>query len=419
MTFLNNLQQRGLLQDISDADLDKKLNKNDSFYVGFDPTSPNLHIGNLIQAIVAIHIARDSGMQPIILFGGSTGAIGDPSGRANERQLLTRETINANVASHSRIMSAIFERAKVKVEFVDNFEWTKDLTVLDFLRDIGKHFTVNYMIAKEVVKTRLNGEGISFTEFSYMLLQAFDFHYLFKNKNCRLQFGGSDQWGNLTAGLELIRKTASGDAFAFSIPLLVDSQGKKLGKTAAGAVWINRDGLSPYEFHQYLLNTSDQDVEQLLKIFTFLEIEEINDIIREHKLNPEKRSAQTKLADLVTSFVHGEDAVTEANQSRNVLFGGDISGLNDQQLLEIFSGVPSSEISRANINALSVIDLFVHTKICPSKGEARRLIQNGGAYINSQRMNDGNLEVSKLIDVDKHVLVLRSGKKNYHLVKIC
>ena len=418
MTFLSLLRQRELLQDVSDPDLDKKLHSGDSFYVGFDPTSPNLHIGNLIQILVSIHLSRSAGLKPIILFGGSTGSIGDPSGRANERQLLSRDTIEQNVRSHTKIVEAIFDRAQIKATFVDNYAWTKDVTMLDFLRDTGKHFTVNYMIAKEVVKTRLNGEGISFTEFSYMLLQAFDFLHLYRTNGCKLQFGGSDQWGNITAGLELIRRSVQGEAFALSIPLCVDSEGRKFGKTAAGAIWINSEGLSPYEFHQYWLNVSDADVEKMLKIFTLLPLEQIQQIVSEHSVTPEKRVAQSALADAVTQLVHGDGAVSEANQSRAVLFGGDTTGISDEQLMRIFAGVPSSEIATTDLASLSLIDLLANTKLTPSKGEARRLIQNGGAYINSQRIIDGAASVSEFAGSERKVLVLRSGKKNYHLVKI-
>jgi len=418
MSFLSVLAARSLLQDSSDPELDKKIPSGSCFYVGFDPTSPNLHIGNLIQAIVSIHLAKSSGLKPIILFGGSTGSIGDPSGRSLERQLLDRATIDTNVASHTRIMQAIFARAGVTCEFVDNYQWTASVSVLDFLRDVGKHFTVNYMIAKEVVKTRLEGDGISFTEFSYMLLQAFDFLHLYKNHNCRLQFGGSDQWGNITAGLELIRRSIQGEAFAFSVPLCVDSEGKKFGKTAAGAVWINAEGLSPYEFHQYWLNSADADVEKLLKIFTFMTLEEIAQIVTEHTQAPEKRLAQICLADHVTALVHGSAAVEEANISRSVLFGGSMQNLSEDQLLSIFSGVPSSEITRTQLSELVVSDLFLHTKLVPSKGEARRLIQNGGAYFNNERLSDGTIRIDSLIGANRNILVLRSGKKNYHLIKV-
>lgn len=419
MSFLETLRKRDLLQDCSDAELDQKLNAGDAFYVGFDPTSPNLHIGNLIQILVSIHLARASGMRPVILFGGSTGSIGDPSGRSSERQLLTRETIDGNVASHTAIARAIFARAGIEADFVDNYTWTRDVSIIDFLRDVGKHFTVNYMIAKEVVKTRLNGDGISFTEFSYMLLQAFDFLHLYKTRGCRLQFGGSDQWGNITAGLELIRRSIQGEAYAFSVPLCVDSEGRKFGKSAAGAIWINREGLSPYEFHQYWLNVADADVEKLLRIFTFLDLEEIRVKMAEHQQSPERRLAQSLLADQVTALVHGPEAVAEANQSRSVLFGGDMNGLSEDQLLRIFAGVPSSELERSQVLSSPVVDLLVQTKLTPSKGEARRLIQNGGAYLNNQRLTDGAATIASLVEEDRRLLVFRSGKKNYHLVKIC
>jgi tyrosyl-tRNA synthetase len=418
MSFISVLNARGLVQDVSDPAIESKIAPDSGFYVGFDPTSPNLHIGNLIQAIVAIHIAKNSNLRPIILFGGSTGSIGDPSGRTQERRLLDRETIEQNVASHINILRSIFDRVGVTCEYVDNYSWTQPISVLDFLRDTGKHFTVNYMIAKEVVKTRLEGEGISFTEFSYMILQALDFKHLYQSHNCRLQFGGSDQWGNITAGLELIRRSLQGEAFALSVPLCVDSEGRKFGKTAAGAVWINQEGLSPYEFHQYFLNVGDADVEKMLKTFTFTPLDEIAEIIRRHQESPEKRFAQLHLADRVTALVHGDDAVREANQSRSVLFGGSIEGIDERSLLKIFSGVPSTEIAVSEFEPLTAVDLFVRSGLTPSKGEARRLIQSGGAYVNNERVTDGTILATTMRKAERSIFVLRSGKKNYHLIKV-
>lgn len=418
MSFVDTLRSRGLVQDVSDPELASRLAPGDSFYVGFDPTSPHLHIGNLIQVIMAIHVAREGKLRPIVLFGGATGAIGDPSGRTTERTLLERETIDRNVAAHQEIIRGIMERAGATVEFVNNYDWTQPLSVLDFLRDVGKYFTVNYMLGKEVVKSRLDGEGISFTEFSYMLIQSNDFLHLYQNHGCRLQIGGSDQWGNITAGLELIRKKIQGHAFALSVPLLLDDSGSKFGKSAQGAVWIDRAGLSPYRFHQFWLNQPDSQVGRLMRLFTFLSEEAILAAEESIRTAPEKREAQRLLADEVTSLVHGANATAEAKKSAEVLFGGSLDGLTDAALLDIFSEVPSSTLPRDVAQGLSLLDVLVQAKLAPSKGEARRLIQNGGAYLDNERIADGNQTLHQQPSWKRGLLVLRAGKKNYHLLQL-
>lgn len=418
MNFIETLQQRGLVQDISDLEgMNKGLKSGDKFYVGFDPTAPYLHIGNLLQITVCIHLAK-AGLRPILLFGGATGSIGDPSGRSEERQLLERDVIDRNVDGHKRMAQTIFDRFDVKVEYVNNLDWTRDVSVLEFLRDIGKHFTVNYMIAKEVVKTRLNGDGISFTEFSYMLLQAYDFLHLHKQMGCKLQFGGSDQWGNITAGLELIRKKGQGEAYAFSVPLVTDSQGKKFGKSVSGAVWINPEALSPYKFHQFWLNVEDADAVRYLRIFTFHDLNVLREVEERGKNAPEKREAQNLLADSVCTIVHGKEATENARKSAQVLFGGSVDGLSDGELKEIFSDVPSTVITKAALASTTFVDLLVQTKLVQSKGEARRLIESGGAYLNNTRMSDGTVLLENTAIKDRSLFVLRSGKKNYHLVQL-
>ncbi|RIL09617.1 MAG: tyrosine--tRNA ligase [Proteobacteria bacterium] len=417
MKIIEELEWRGLIQDCSDREGINALSSERSFYIGYDPSAPSLQLGNLVPCIVSLHLAR-SGLKALQLFGGATGAIGDPSGKSAERPLLSREQIEANVANHKRTIQGIFERAGLKAEFIDNYSWTQGVGVLDFLREIGKHFTVNYMLSKEVVKARLDGEGISFTEFSYMLLQANDFLHLYKTMNCRLQIGGSDQWGNITAGLELIRKKGLSDAYALSIPLITDSQGKKFGKTEGGAIWLDAAYTSPFKFHQFWLNTSDEDAVKYLRIFTFLSKSEIENLESRLKSAPEKRECQRVLADSVTALVHGETAVNEAKKSAEVLFGGSLSGVGERQLQEIFSDVPSSSISRIQLSEMSVLDALVHSCLSKSKGEAKRLVASGGAYVNNNRITEGEAQLSSLAADYPNLIILRSGKKSYHLIKI-
>lgn len=417
MDFLSDLEWRGLLQDISDREGVRALAREHSFYVGYDPSAPSLQIGNLVPITVSLRLAK-AGFRAVQLFGGATGAIGDPSGRSAERPLLSRQEITQNIKNHQSTVAAIFERMGVQAEFVDNYDWTKSLNTIDFLRDVGKYFTVNYMLAKEVVKARLEGEGLSFTEFSYMLLQAHDYFHLYNEKSCRLQIGGSDQWGNITAGLELIRKKGLGNAFALSFPLLTDSQGKKFGKSAGGALWLDAAKTSPYLFHQYWLNTPDADVIRYLKVFSFLSQGEIQDIQTEFESAPEKRLAQHVLADHVCDLVHGRQATADAKRSAEVLFGGSIEGIPDHQLREIFKDVPSSEIARSELSTLSLCDLFARTGLTKSKGEARRLIASGGAYLNNNRMIDPDMRLDGPWCAHSELIVLRSGKKSYHLVQV-
>jgi tyrosyl-tRNA synthetase len=421
MHILDTLQSRGLIQDISDEAGIRNLPPKTPFYVGFDPTAPSLQIGNLIPLLVALHLGR-AGFTPIILFGGATGTIGDPSGKSQERQLLTHDTIEKNVAHQSEQVRTLFARLNLTVSFVNNFDWTKDISILDFLRDTGKHFTVNYMIAKEVVKTRLEGAGISFTEFSYMLLQAYDFCHLYQNKGCKIQIGGSDQWGNITAGLELIRKRLQGEAYGFSWPLLTNAQGKKFGKSESGTLWLDPTMTSPYTFHQFWLNTEDADVIRLLKIFTFLSEGEIQGIEQEMQKAPEKRPAQKLLADTICTLVHGEEATLDAKRSAQVLFGGSLEGLSEEKLVEIFKDVPSKTLTKGEVAGATAIDLFVASGALSSKGEARRLITSGGAYINNERVTGETLPLGEnpamQEALSKNVLVLRTGKKSYTLVKL-
>lgn len=417
MHWFSTLKQRGLIHDVSDEAAIASVGSGASFYVGFDPTAPSLHLGNLVPLVAALIMGR-AGLKPVILFGGATGAIGDPSGKSVERPLLSRSEIEDHIAKHKRQVRTIFERVGVNAEFVDNYTWTKDFSLIDFLRDTGKHFTVNYMLGKETVKARLESGGISYTEFSYMLLQAHDFLHLYKHHNCELQLGGSDQWGNLTAGLELIRRKGLGPAHAFSIPLITNSQGKKFGKSEGGALWLDPSMTSPYKLHQFLLNTDDADVMRYLSIFSFREIEELKHLERALADAPEKREAHTALADDVCALIHGSDAVGQAKRGAAVLFGGSMEGIPEAQLGEIFSDVPSSAVDKAALASLSFLDLMVSAGAVPSRGEGKRLIKNGGAYLNNSRVNEPDLRVSDVVPDGTGLFVLRTGKKSYHVVRI-
>jgi tyrosyl-tRNA synthetase len=417
MVSLDELHWRGLIHDVSDEAGVSKLARGDGCYVGFEPTAPSLHLGHLVPLIVSIHLGK-LGLKPVLLFGGATGVIGDPSGRRTERQLLDRSVVAANVEALSTQVSVILGRLGLTADFVDNYTWTSEVTLLEFLRDVGKHFTVNYMLQKDSVKIRMEGDGISFTEFSYMLLQANDFLHLYRTKNCKLQFGGSDQWGNITAGLELIRRKIQGEAFALSSPLILDSQGRKFGKSEGGAVWLDGRLTSPYKFHQYLLNVADADALRYLKIFTFLPRAAIDDLAERMESNPGERAAQRALADELCTLIHGEAATEDAKRSAAVLFGGSLEGLTEVQLGEIFADVPSSEMSAAAVRGMSVVDALVATKLVPSKGEARRLIASGGAYLNNERVSDPAAAVGSVLKPEARLVVFRSGKKNYHLVKL-
>ncbi len=419
MDFLEELTWRGLLQDTSDPQLFSKLRPGDSFYIGFDPTAPSLQVGNLVQLLVAIHLTKKLKLKPILLFGGATGMIGDPGGRSAERNLLPLEQVARNVELQTAQAKRLWQHAgcDVSPQFVNNLDWAEGLSMLSFLRDVGKHFTVNYMLQKESVKARLSGDGISYTEFSYMLLQANDFDHLYNTKNCKLQFGGSDQWGNITAGLELIRRRSQGEAFGFSVPLITNADGKKFGKSAGNAIWLDSGLTSPYTFHQFWLNTPDTEVVKLLKVFTSSSPEEVSRFEGLVKTAPQKREAQRYLADVLCTMIHGERATLDATLAANVLFGGTIEGLTLDQIEEIFAEAPNTVIATSEVQTLTILDLLAKT-VASSKGEARRLVQAGGIYLDNLRCEDASMGVASTNLIQKGFLVLRSGKKNYHLVKV-
>ena len=418
MNVLEELTWRGLIQDISDPEALSKVKPGDSFYIGFDPTAPSFQVGNLVPLLVSIHLTK-MGLKPILLFGGATGMIGDPGGKSAERNLLPLEQVARNVELQKKQATNLWMSAGLSVtpEFVNNIDWTKEISMLTFLRDVGKHFTVNYMLAKDSVKSRLSGDGISYTEFSYMLLQANDFLYLYQNRSCKMQIGGSDQWGNITAGLELIRRKIQGDAYALSFPLITNSEGKKFGKSEGNAIWLDPKMTSPYKFHQFWLNVQDAEAIRLLKIFTLEPRERIQEVEALMNTAPEKRDAQKLLADSICTFVHGVQATADAKKCAQALFNGSLSELSDEQILEIFDDAPSSSISRTQVEELDILSLL-STTVSKSKGEARRLVQGGGIYLDSERVSNEALKLKDTAILSKGFVVLRSGKKNYQLVRL-
>lgn len=418
MNVFDELTWRGLIQDMSDPEALSKLKPGDAFYIGFDPTAPSFQVGNLVALLVSIHLTK-AGLKPILLFGGATGMIGDPGGKSAERNLLPLEQVAENVKLQQTQAANLWRSAGLTVtpEIVNNLDWTKEVSMLEFLRDIGKHFTINYMIAKDSVKSRLSGDGISYTEFSYMLLQSFDYLHLYQHKNCKLQIGGSDQWGNITAGLELIRRKIQGEAYALSFPLITNSEGKKFGKSEGNAVWLHPKMTSPYKFHQFWLNVQDAEAIRLLKIFTLETKERIEEVESLMKTAPEKRDAQKLLADSICTFVHGEQATADAKKCAQALFSGTLSELSNEQILEIFDDAPSSTVTRSQVDELDILTLL-STTVSKSKGEARRLVQAGGTYLDSERVSNEALKLRETAILSKGFVVLRSGKKNYHLVRL-
>lgn len=422
MRILDELAWRGLVHEASDGLADLLAKEHVTSYIGFDPTAASLHVGSLLP-IMALARMQRAGHSPIALVGGGTGMIGDPSGKTQERQLLSKEQIEENVAGIRAQLSRFldFDAKTNPARLINNADWLLSLNLVEFLRDIGKYFTVNYMLAKESVKRRLEQEsGISFTEFSYMLLQAYDFLMLYDRYGCVLQMGGSDQWGNIVAGAELIRRLRGARGYGLVFPLVTTSAGVKFGKTEAGAVWLDPQLTSPYQFYQFWLNTDDRDAITYLGYFTFLNQQEIAELRAELQAAPEKRAAQRRLAEEVTRLVHGEAALEQARQASRVLFGGEMAGLGARDVLDIFAHVPSSVLERRLLegDGLSLIDLVATCGLASSKGEARRLITAGGIYINNQRVTDVQAMIGLSSLIDGQFLVLRKGARDYHLLRV-
>jgi tyrosyl-tRNA synthetase len=420
-TAFEELKWRGLVYDYIEGVQDLLEREPVKIYNGFDPTADSLHIGHMLPLMALARLQR-YGHHPIAVAGGGTGMIGDPSGRSNERQLLTLDLVHYNVEQIKKQLAQFldFEVKTNPARLVNNADWLMSLNLIEFLRDTGKHFTVNYMIAKDSVRNRLEREdGISFTEFSYMLLQSYDFLHLHDELGCLLQTGGSDQWGNITAGVELIRRMRGASAYGLVYPLIVKADGTKFGKTEGGSVWLDAKRTSPYRFYQFWLNTDDRDVVKYLKFFTFLDEETILSLEQSLEAHPEQREAQYRLASELTRTLHGSTACSRAEKASRVLFGGELTGLSAEDVQEIFADVPSSELPRTQLEGgLPVVDLLVLSKLAASKGEARRLISGGGMYLNNQRISEAGQMVMIGEAIEGRFLVLRKGQKSYHLVKV-
>jgi tyrosyl-tRNA synthetase len=422
VSILEELQWRGLVADCTDtAELTKKISAPITLYCGFDPTADSLHVGNLVP-LLALRRFQLLGHHPIAVAGGATGSIGDPSGKTAERQLLTSEILDHNIASVKVQLAKLldFETKQNPARLVDNASWTKGISFLDFLRDIGKHFSVNQMVAKESVRARMEDRevGISYTEFSYMLLQAFDFMVLSRDHNCELQIGGSDQWGNITAGIDLTRKKLGRHVFGLTLPLITNTDGSKFGKTAAGAIWLDPKRTSVYKFYQFWVNTADADVIRYLKYFTFMPTAEIAALEAKHVANPGAREAHKALAKAATDLIHGEHATTEAIRASEILFGGELKGISETTFNDIVGEIPTKEIELAKLDGagLPLVELLVHAGLCPSKGQARKDIEGGGVNINNVREASAVRAVTSAdLLFGKHIL-LRKGKKNYVVV---
>jgi tyrosyl-tRNA synthetase len=421
MSLFEELRWRGFVNQTTHEDLGDRLAKERfTVYCGFDPTADSLHIGHLVALMGLTHCQR-AGHRPIALVGGATGMIGDPSGKSEERSLLTPEAIERNVAGMRAQLERFLDFSGDNAAILaNNADWFRPMTLVDFLRDVGKHFSVNVMMAKDSVRMRLEDrdQGLSFTEFSYQLLQAYDFLHLYDAHDCRLQIGGSDQWGNIVAGMDLTRRLREGaTTFGLTFPLLTKSDGQKFGKTESGAVWLAPERTSPYQFYQFWVNQADADVPKLLRLFTFLPREEVAALEQELAEAPEKRAAQRRLAEEVTRMVHGDDGLAAAERASQAMFGGDLRGLDDATLEDIFSDVPSSAFPRAVLGeGRPLIDVLVEAGVFGSKGEARRLTKSGGLYLNNERVEDG-ATLGEASLASAHVAVVRKGKKSYHLLR--
>jgi len=424
MNLIEELRWRGMIQDIMPGTEEQLKKEMTTAYIGFDPTADSLHIGSLVPILLLVHFQK-AGHKPIALVGGATGMVGDPSGKSEERNLLSEETLRFNQEGvKKQLMQYLdFDSSKPNcAEMVNNYDWFKDYSFLNFIRDIGKHITVNYMMSKDSVKKRLEGEtGMSFTEFTYQLVQGYDFYWLYKNKNAKLQMGGSDQWGNIVTGTELIRRKDGGEAFAFTCPLITKADGGKFGKTEKGNIWLDANKTTPYQFYQFWLNASDEDAEKWIRIFTFLTQEEINSIIGEHKKDASKRSLQKRLAEEITKFVHGADELHKAIETTEKLFVNQTAPAESLSVadLEGMNGIVKIDFAKDKISAgIDIVSFLAEAKIFPSKGETRKMVQGGGVSINRRKVEDVTLKVdSSLLLHDKYILA-QKGKKNYYLI-IC
>lgn len=424
MNFVEELRWRGMLHDIMPG-TEEELNKQmTSGYIGFDPTADSLHVGHLTQIMTLIHFQR-AGHKPFALVGGATGMVGDPSGKSAERNLLSEDVLNHNVKCLENQLKKFldFNTGSNSAEMVNNYDWFKNFTFLDFIRDVGKHLTVNYMMAKDSVKKRLEGEtGMSFTEFSYQLVQGYDFYYLWKEKNCQVQMGGSDQWGNIVTGTELIRRKAAGNAFAITTQLIKKADGTKFGKTESGAVWLDPAKTSPYKFYQFWLNTTDADAKSWIRIFTLKSKEQIEALEREHDQAPHLRALQKALAEEITIRSHSAEALETALKTSEFLFGNGslefINSLSDEEVLDVFDGLPQFMVSGKELSpGINLTDLLAEkTQVFPSKGEARKMVIGGGVSINKEKIADPTQVITMDNLIRGKFLVAQKGKKNYYLI---
>ena len=424
MTLIQELRWRGMIQDIMPGTEELFEKEQVSGYIGFDPTSDSLHIGSLVPILLLMHLQR-AGHKPVALVGGATGMVGDPSGKSEERNLLSEETLQFNLAGVQKQLAQFLKfdaSLPNPAEMVNNYDWFKNFTFLDFIRDVGKHITVNYMMAKDSVKKRIEGDtGMSFTEFTYQLVQGYDFYWLYKNKNCKVQMGGSDQWGNITTGTELIRRKLGGEAYAFTCPLITKADGGKFGKTEKGNIWLDATKTSPYQFYQFWLNASDEDAKKWIKIFTLLPFATIDQLIADHELAPQERILQKNLAAELTKLVHSEEDLTFAIRATEILFGNAttevLQALNEAQLLQVMEGVPTVNVTLAQLKeGYDLVSLLADTKIFPSKGEARKMWQSGGIGINKEKIGTDFTNVTTAQLLQGKYLLLQKGKKNYYLV---
>jgi tyrosyl-tRNA synthetase len=421
--FVEELKWRGMLHDIMPGTEEQLAKEVTSGYIGFDPTADSLHIGHLAQIMILLHFQK-AGHKPFALVGGATGMVGDPSGKSAERNLLSEEVLNHNIAGVKKQLQKFIEFGKGDnaAEMVNNYDWFKEFRFLDFIRDVGKHITVNYMMSKDSVQKRLES-GLSFTEFTYQLVQGYDFYWLYQNKNCKLQMGGSDQWGNIVTGTELIRRKANGEAYALTTKLITKADGTKFGKTEGGNVWLDPEKTSPYKFYQYWLNVSDEDAINFIKIFTMLGKVEIDNLIAEHAQAPHLRKLQQALAKDITVRVHSITDYETAVKASSILFGnsttGDLTSLDENTLLNVFEGVPQVVISKQDFEKVATVtDLLSEVtqgSIFSSKGEARKMIQGGGVSINKEKVSDATAKPIYTLLQNKYLLV-QKGKKNYYLI---
>ena len=425
MNLIDELRWRGMIQDIMPGAEEQLLKEMTTAYIGFDPTANSLHIGSLVPILLLVHLQK-AGHKPIALVGGATGMVGDPSGKSEERTLLSEEVLQQNIAGVKKQLEQFldFDPAKPNAaEMANNYDWFKNISFLDFIRDAGKHITVNYMMAKDSVKKRLEGDsGMSFTEFTYQLIQGYDFYYLYNNKNCKLQMGGSDQWGNIVTGTELIRRKAAGDAYAFTCPLITKADGSKFGKSEKGNVWLDAAKTSPYEFYQFWLNTSDADAFRYIKIFTFLTENEIAATSEEHAGKEYNRTLQKRLAEEVTTFVHGKENLSKAVQATALLFSKDtlqiIASLTKDELNAVLTGVPAVEVSKEQLASnQDIVSFLADTTVFSSKGEAKKMIQGGGVSLNKQKVTDLSSKVDLSLFINEQYLFVQKGKTNFYLIK--